>query len=85
MIFVWLIKSFVFRNHEPSSGCQRQTLGGEPDFAPSSDTLDVALSSETREAMSGRPGGYVGQAAYSRRLPRIAQRNALTPRLPVSV
>jgi hypothetical protein len=29
-------------------------------------TPDVAPSSDTREAMSGRPGGYVGQAALLR-------------------
>jgi hypothetical protein len=38
--------------------------GGEPDFALSSETPDVAPSSDTREAMSVRPGGYVGQAAF---------------------
>ena len=33
-----------------------------PDFAPSSETPDVAPSSKLRKAMSGKPGGYVGQA-----------------------
>jgi hypothetical protein len=42
-----------------------------PDFAPSSETPDVAPSSKLptsphrlklREATSGKPGGYVGQA-----------------------
>jgi hypothetical protein len=32
-----------------------------PDFAPSSETPDVAPSSKLRKAMSGKPGGYVGQ------------------------
>ena len=37
--------------------------GGEPDFAPSSETPDFAPSFRLREATSGKPGGYVGQAA----------------------
>ncbi len=40
-----------------------QTPGGEPDFAPSSETPDFALSLRLREASSGKPGGYVRQAA----------------------
>ena len=30
-----------------------------PDFAPSSETPDVAPSFKLRKAMSGKPGGYV--------------------------
>jgi hypothetical protein len=33
-----------------------------PDFAPSSETPDFALSLRLRDASSGRPGGYVWQA-----------------------
>jgi hypothetical protein len=33
-----------------------------PDFAPSSETPDVAQSSKLLKAMSDKPGGYVGQA-----------------------
>jgi hypothetical protein len=33
-----------------------------PDFAPSSETSDFALSLRLQEASSDRPGGYVGQA-----------------------
>jgi hypothetical protein len=32
-----------------------------PGFAPSSETPDFAPSSKLRKAMSGEPGGYVGQ------------------------
>jgi len=36
-----------------------------PDFTPSPNAPDVAPLSEIREAMSGKPGGYVGQAGSS--------------------
>ena len=36
----------------------------EPDFAPSSETPDFApYRLKLREATSGKPGGYIGQAA----------------------
>jgi hypothetical protein len=38
-----------------------------PDFAPSSETPDFALSSKLEEAMSGEPESYVGQAGRLRR------------------
>jgi hypothetical protein len=38
------------------------TRNRPPDFAPSSETPDFALSFRLREATSGKPGGYVGQA-----------------------
>jgi hypothetical protein len=37
-----------------------------PDFAPSSETPDFASSFRLREATSGKPGGYVGQAVFDR-------------------
>ncbi len=43
----------------------------EADFARSSETPDSAPSSRLREAMSGRPGGYVGQAANERERPKV--------------
>jgi hypothetical protein len=38
-----------------------RTRPRRPDFAPSSETPDVAPSSKLRKAMSGKQGGYVGQ------------------------
>jgi hypothetical protein len=37
-----------------------------PDFTPSSETPDFASSFRLREATSGKPGGYVGQAVLER-------------------
>ena len=39
-----------------------RTRSRPPDFAPSSETPDIASSFRLREATSGKPGGYVGQA-----------------------
>jgi hypothetical protein len=54
--------SFVLLRN-PRADRKPTALEGEPDFAPSSETPDVAPSSKLRKAMSGKPGGYVGQAA----------------------
>jgi hypothetical protein len=45
-----------------ASAFRARTRRRPPDFAPSSETPDSASSFRLREAMSDKPGGYVGQA-----------------------
>jgi hypothetical protein len=49
------------RSHN-RKGLRARTRPRRPDFAPSSETPDFASSFRLREATSGKPGGYVGQA-----------------------